>query len=112
MEKDGFVTQPAEGSSCMNDNIPARVYRDIVTFAQRNNIQKVILFGSRARGTHAERSDVDLAVQGGDFDSFYWEIKEKAHTLLSFDVINMNEKISEDLKREIERDGVVLYEKD
>ena len=25
--------------------------------------------------------DIDIAVYGGDFDSFYWDIKEKVHSL-------------------------------
>ena len=69
------------------------------------------MFGSRARGDHTERSDVDLAVYGGDFDSFYWNIKENIYSLLSFDVVDMNSRVTEELKKEIERDGVVIYEK-
>ena len=54
---------------------------------------------------------MDLAVYGGDFDSFYWNIKENIHSLLSFDVVDMNSRVTEELKKEIERDGVVIYEK-
>ncbi|MEI3437034.1 MAG: nucleotidyltransferase domain-containing protein [Blautia sp.] len=36
-----------------------------------------MLFGSRARGTNTKRSDIDIVVYGGDFDSFYWDVKEK-----------------------------------
>ena len=52
-------------------HLPARVLRDISGFAAKNHIHRIILFGSRARGTHTERSDIDIAVSGGDFDSFY-----------------------------------------
>ena len=58
-----------------------------------------------------KRSDVDIAVYGGDFDSFYWDIKENIHSLLMFDVINADASISEELKKEIKKDGVVIYEK-
>lgn len=95
----------------MSYNIPERVIRDIISFAKKNNIDKVILFGSRARGTNKERSDIDIAVIGGNFTDFYWDIKDKTHSLLTFDVVEFNNKISEELKSEIERDGVVLYEK-
>lgn len=91
--------------------IPDRIGREIADFAKKHAIQKVILFGSRARGTHTERSDIDLAVSGGDFDSFYWELKENAHTLLMFDIVNLDAGISEDLANEIKRDGVTIYEK-
>ena len=92
-------------------NLPDRVIKEITAFAKENSIIKIVLFGSRARGDHTERSDVDLAVYGGDFDSFYWNIKENIHSLLSFDVVDMISRVTEELKKEIERDGVVIYEK-
>ena len=92
-------------------NLPDRVYRDIISFAKSNDIERIVLYGSRARGTNHERSDIDLAVSGGNTQGFYWDIHEKAHTLLMFDIVNMDEIVSEDFKKEIERDGVILYEK-
>ena len=95
----------------MKYNLPEIVARDIVMFPGKHAVTKVVLFGSRARGSNTERSDVDIAVHGGDFDEFYWDIKENVHSLLMFDVIDMDSGISEELKKEIERDGVVIYEK-
>ena len=83
----------------MKYNIPNRVLRDITSFAHKHNIETVILFGSRAKGTHTERSDIDIAVIGGDFDSFYWKIKEEVHSLLSFDMIDYDASSSEQLKK-------------
>lgn len=90
--------------------IPERVIREISVLSRRNGVQKVILFGSRARGTHTDRSDIDIAVTGGDFDAFYWDIKEKIHSLLTFDVISLDSGVSDELKKEIEKDGVTIYE--
>ncbi len=95
----------------MKYNLPDRVLRDITRFAKIHSITKVILFGSRARGTNTERSDIDIAVYGGDFNSFYWDIKENVHSLLMFDVVEVDTGISEELEEEIRRDGVVIYEK-
>jgi len=95
----------------MTYNIPDRVYRDIVFFAKKNCIEKVILFGSRARGDHHERSDIDIAVSGGDYSSFYWDIEEKAWTLLQFDIVELDAGISEQLETEIAKDGIIIYEK-
>ena len=79
---------------------------------QKNiQLRKLSYFGSRARGTNTERSDIDIAVYGGDFDSFYWDIKEKVHSLLMFDVVEIDAGISEELRKEIKKDGVVIYEK-
>lgn len=95
----------------MKYNIPGRILREIRSFAEKNHVQKVILFGSRARGTNTERSDIDIAVSGGSFDDFYVAINEKTHSLLSFDIVDIDSGISDELKAEVERDGVILYEK-
>ena len=95
----------------MKYNLPERVFREISFFARKHSVTKVILFGSRARGTNTERSDIDIAVYGGDFDSFYWDIKENVHSLLMFDIIEADSPISDELKKEIKKDGVVIYEK-
>ena len=95
----------------MRYDLPERVIRELFSFAKKHSVRKIILFGSRARGNNTERSDVDIAVYGGDFDSFYWDIKENIHSLLMFDVINADASISEELKKEIKKDGVVIYEK-
>ena len=95
----------------MKHNIPDRAFKDINTFARKHNIQKIILFGSRAKGTNTERSDIDIAVYGGDFEAFYIDIKEKVYSLLSFDIVNLDSEISEELKKEIEKDGITIYEK-
>ena len=92
-------------------NLSERVKNEIIKFAQKHAVMKVILFGSRARGDNMERSDIDIAVSGGDFDSFYWDIKENINSLLMFDVINVDDKISQDLRKEIERDGIIIYDK-
>lgn len=103
-------TEQKEGYA-LTHNIPDRVFKDITAFADANAINKIILFGSRARGTHTERSDIDIAVSGGNIDAFYWDIKEKVHSLLTFDVIDLDKGINDELKKEIEKDGVVIYEK-
>lgn len=74
-------------------------------------LRNIVLFGSRAKGNNTERSDIDMAVYGGDFDGFYWDIKEKINSLLMFDIIQADSAISDDLKHEIEKDGVIIYEK-
>lgn len=94
----------------MKYNLPGRVLKDLRTFAQACDVRKVILFGSRARGDHRERSDVDIAIEGGDFDSFWWKVKEEIHSLLSFDVVEYPRSVSDSLKKEIQKDGIVIYE--
>ena len=51
----------------MKYNLPDWVLRKLYFFAQKYSIEKLVLFGSRARGTNTVRSDIDLAVYGGDY---------------------------------------------
>lgn len=95
----------------MKYDLSERLAGEICRFARSAGVEKIVLFGSRARGNNTERSDVDLAVYGGDFDSFYWNIQENVHSLLMFDLVNVDEGISRDLEEEIERNGIALYEK-
>lgn len=95
----------------MKYNLSDRILRELSSFAKKHSITKIILFGSRARGTNTERSDIDIAVYGGDFDSFYWDVKEKTHSLLMFDIVQADASVSAELKEEIEKDGIVIYEK-
>ena len=48
----------------LDSGIRAEVLAQIVELAKKSDIQKIILFGSRARGDYRERSDIDLAVMG------------------------------------------------
>ena len=64
---------------------------------------EVILFGSRAKGTARERSDIDVAVSGvKDFDSLGEQIEELP-TLYSIDLVNMdtckNQLLLEDIRQ-------------
>lgn len=95
----------------MNYNIPNRVLRELCFFAKENGINKIILFGSRARGTNRERSDIDIAVSGGNFTDFYNQIMEKIHSLLIFDIIDLDKGISKELQKELDSEGIIIYEK-
>lgn len=92
-------------------NIPQNAHDEILRLAKQHDLERVILFGSRARGTNSPRSDIDIAVQGGDFRGFYYDIEEKARTLLMFDIVDLDRKISTELSADIQRDGIVIYEK-
>lgn len=94
----------------LNYNLDGRFEREIISQAKTFGLKKLILFGSRARGTNRERSDIDLAAEGGDVFSFAEAVEENVKTLLSFDVVNLDEIFDEDFQAEIERDGIVLYE--
>lgn len=43
--------------------------------------------------------------------TFIGMLREKIHSLLMFDIVQADAPISDELKEEIEKDGVVIYEK-
>ena len=89
-----------------------RVYRQIAQIAEREGAQRVILFGSRARGTNLPKSDIDIAVEGCPHpEAFEDAVQNDLWSLLMVDVVNLDETVSPALRAEIERDGRVLYEK-
>lgn len=95
-------------------NIPIEdVYKQIRQIAEKFDVKKIVLFGSRARKTNHSKSDIDIAVYGCEkFDLFSDSLNEDLWSLLELDIIDMDHKnVSPDLISEIERDGVVLYEK-
>ena len=79
-------------------------------------VERVILFGSRARGDAKERSDVDLAIECPGALVKDWnrilDIVEKANTLLKIDCIRFD-TLSKDhpLRLDIENEGEVVYSK-
>ena len=88
-----------------------QVYAQIVEFAQQAGARRVVLFGSRARGTNQPRSDIDLAIEGcPDFPALEERLQEELWSLLRLDVVNLDYPISAELREEIARDGKVLYE--
>lgn len=88
-----------------------KIFAQLRDLARIYGAEKLVLFGSRARRTHGERSDIDLAVYGcPHFCDFSFAVDEEVDTLLSFDFIHMDETVSPALTAEIERDGVILYE--
>ena len=92
-------------------NLSLEIQNQIRKFAKDCVLDKVILFGSRARGTNRERSDIDLAVSGENVLRFEELLEEQADTLLSFDVVNLDEIVSGKLRTSIDRDGQLLYAK-
>lgn len=96
--------------------------KDLLQFIQRKGKEhfgpsvgfQVILFGSRARKDHQERSDYDIAIRFGssepkNWSSFYVEVLEESPTLKKIDLVNLG-KCPTDLRRSILKEGQIVYE--
>lgn len=88
--------------------------REVVSYitdmAEELALERVVLFGSRARGDFSDRSDIDLAVRGQRVRAYAALLEEECPTLLSFDVIDLSDNIADPLRKRIETERVILYE--
>lgn len=86
----------------------------IQKLGEKYGMEEIVLFGSRARKTNWERSDIDLRISTFDSELHldFVDSLNELDTLLMFDVVNRRSfNYSSALNQEIERDGVILYEK-
>lgn len=88
------------------------IFAQLRRIAEEEGAERLVLFGSRARGTNFPKSDLDIAVAGcPSFSRFADRVENELWTLLDVDIVDMDEGTSPDLLTEIARDGKVLYEK-
>ncbi|MHB1127095.1 MAG: HI0074 family nucleotidyltransferase substrate-binding subunit [Bacillota bacterium] len=79
------------------------------------NVEKVVLFGSRARGDHSDVSDYDIAVfekalSAIDEAGLFAEV-EGIDSLIKIDLVFIREGLNDDLMANILMEGLVIYEK-
>ena len=66
-----------------------------IASAGRRHAQRVVLYGSRARGMHHPESDIDIAFFGSNEGFFRFETcMEQLPTLLEYDLVHVTEKTS------------------
>ncbi len=94
-----------------HSGISLQVIEEIIALAQKYRVEKVILFGSRARGDWHTTSDIDLAICGGDVINFTVAVEEDTTTLLQYDIVNLDGNVQIELLDSIRREGKILYEK-
>ena len=95
------------------DGAMENLYRKIAAIGRRFRAERVVLFGSRARGDNRSRSDIDIAVFGVSPDDLpaFREQLDELPTLLEFDLVFVTEQTNPKLVANIERDGVILMDK-
>ena len=95
-------------------DLDERLIQSIQEIGQNYAINRIILFGSRARGDHRPASDIELAIfllpevknrgrMTRDFDDL--------NTFLKIDLVFITEQIDPNLLKNIQREGVLIYER-
>lgn len=90
-----------------------KIYAQIAELGFKYQVDKIVLFGFRARGDNRERSDIDIAVFGLSdvLRADFLEDIDQLPTLLEFDVVQIKEDTNLQLLTNIEKDGVTLYDR-
>lgn len=91
---------------CKINNVLARCTR----------VESAILYGSRAKGTFHNESDIDLALKGQgltlqDLLKIKLELEE-LNMPYSFDICILEQITNQDLAEHVDRVGVVFYERE
>lgn len=85
------------------------------TIRSFSEIDKAVIFGSRAKGNYKPGSDIDIAIYG---EKVTFDILARLHSALEdespmpylFDIIDFTHLDHTELKEHIERVGKVIYE--
>lgn len=97
----------------LSDSVIADICR---VFRKHTNIEKVLIFGSRAKGNYSEGSDIDLAVIGNDISfNQLMDINvqmEDLGMLYKVDVVDYNKNINTPIAEHIMRTGLTFYSRE
>ncbi len=95
-------------------NIKSILTALVNTITETKAVEKIILFGSRARGDEEEKSDIDIAIICPNIADMEWfdlcDRIENTHTLLEINVIKFD-TAGKELQNKILEEGIVLYER-
>lgn len=94
--------------------IEEEVYHEMINiFKEIEEIQEVILFGSRAKNTYKQTSDIDLAIEVTQDSKKLLLIRklEEIRCALKFDVLNIKHIKNEQLIYDIENEGIRIYKR-
>lgn len=94
-------------------NIDEALLKEIIEISKNHSeINKVVLFGSRAREDNGARSDIDLAIYCEDsIVDFIEDIENNTTTLLEFDFSDMKLVNDEVFIEQVNKEGIIIYEK-
>lgn len=94
-------------------NLDEQILKDIISISKKHDeIIKVVLFGSRARMDNIEKSDIDLAIYSdANISEFIEDIENNTTTLLEFDYSDMKNIFDDFFIEQINKEGIIIYEK-
>ena len=98
-----------------NFGLPQRTIEELLAyFKSKSAIEKVCIYGSRAKGNYHIGSDIDFAIWTDEHDNFrrIWGELDDLSTPYKFDVIDYKTLTHQGMINSIDKDGIVFYQKD
>lgn len=79
-------------------------------------IEKAVVFGSRAKGNYKAGSDVDIAIFGEDISfstvaRLHYRLEDEGPLPYFFDIVDYTHSTHKDLQRHIERVGKTIFKR-
>ncbi len=97
-----------------NFGLPHRTIKELLEyFTSKPEIEKVCIYGSRAKGNYRNGSDVDFAIWTDNPDAistYLWELDELS-TPYKFDVTDYKNLTHIEMKNSIDKYGVLFYKR-
>ena len=94
--------------------LPERTIKELLEYFQSNSaVEKVVLYGSRAKGTYHNGSDIDFALwfkEPANLSKISDELDELP-TPYKFDVTDYKMLTHIELKQNIDSEGVIFYQR-
>ncbi len=97
-----------------NFGLPDRTINELIEyFSHKTDIEKVIIFGSRAKGTYKTGSDIDFAIITDNHNDFHRisDELEELPTPYRFDIIDYKSLTHKKMKESIDKFGQIFYKK-
>ena len=95
-----------------NFGLPQQTIDELLNyFKSKPEIEKVVIYGSRAKGTYHNGSDIDFAIWTKNNENIARILSEldELPTPYMFDVTNYNTLSHEGMKNSIDKDGKLFY---
>lgn len=91
---------------------------DCIVAALRKHpeIEKAILFGSRAKGTFKPGSDVDIAIAGDEITfstiaHLHAELEGESPMPYFFDILDYSHVKNQEIRENVDRAGILIYDR-
>ena len=105
------MTGPDINDTGLSDNTLEKITAVIAEFS---GIEKAVIFGSRAKKTYKNYSDIDIAIYASDMKEEFFKLLDKLDDLsfiYKLDIVHYDRLENKAFKQKIDHEGVVIFKR-